>query len=253
MNNLIIASTNLERLALWKKVLSGTISTILIKEKLIKNRLDALRNEVERNKPGTLLLDIDCLGLNDTHDVITLRSLCAETNTIILSNDVTEELEWELLKVGIRGCCRSDVKPLLLNQVVAAVQQGQLWLRRTLICRLVDELGKTTSKNKAYRDSLSLLNKLTQREYDIAVRVRNGQSNKQIAMECAITERTVKAHLTEVFLKMGVSDRLNLALVLSTEVRGCKQNMDSQLSESFARSRQAILQQMENPVHNVKI
>jgi DNA-binding NarL/FixJ family response regulator len=51
------------------------------------------------------------------------------------------------------------------------------------------------------------------------VRVGNGESNKQIAMACNITERTVKAHLTEIFLKLGVTDRLNLALSLSADNR----------------------------------
>jgi two-component system NarL family response regulator len=128
-------------------------------------------------------------------------------------------MEWELLKAGVRGCCRSDSDPKFLKQVIEAVQQGELWIRRTLTCRLIDELGKTTARNKAYRTSLGLLNKLTQREYDIAIRVGNGESNKQIAKACAITERTVKAHLTEVFLKLGVTDRLNLALVLSADER----------------------------------
>jgi DNA-binding NarL/FixJ family response regulator len=100
-----------------------------------------------------------------------------------------------------------------------AVHEGELWIRRTLTCRLIDELGRSTAKNKAYRESLGHLNKLTQREYDIAVRVGNGESNKLIANACGITERTVKAHLTEVFQKLGVSDRLNLALVLSAEER----------------------------------
>ncbi len=77
--------------------------------------------------------------------------------------------------------------------------------------------AKSTVRPKAYRTSLGLLNKLTQREYDIAVRVGNGESSKQIADACGITERTVKAYLTEVFLKLGVTDRLNLARVLSAD------------------------------------
>lgn len=77
--------------------------------------------------------------------------------------------------------------------------------------------AKPTVRPEAYRTSLGLLNKLTPREYDIAVRVGNGESNKQIAKACAITERTVKAHLTEVFLKLGVADRFNLALILSAD------------------------------------
>jgi two-component system nitrate/nitrite response regulator NarL len=123
----------------------------------------------------------------------------------------------------------------LLSQVVMAVHQDELWMRRTLTRRLVDELGKSTSKNMAYRAALSSLNKLTQREYNIAVRVGNGESNKQIAQACAITERTVKAHLTEIFLKLGVNDRLNLALVLSANNRSVPANSGDSLSGDLAQ------------------
>lgn len=210
-NNLIIASSCQNRLASWKQGLNGFVNTTLEIDKL-----GALRVEVLRIKPQVLLLDFDLLGSNG---VASLKSLCAEAKTIVIGGDICEDMEWELLKAGVRGCCRSDSGPNFLRQVVEAVQLGELWIRRTLTCRLIDELGKTTAKNKAYRTSLGMLNKLTQREYDIAVRVGNGESNKQIANACAITERTVKAHLTEVFLKLGVTDRLNLALVLSADER----------------------------------
>jgi two-component system NarL family response regulator len=210
-NNLIIASAYQDRLAFWNQGLNGFVSKALIIDKL-----GALREEVVRLKPKVLLLDYDLLGANGA---ASLRGMCAETKAIIIGADICEDMEWELLKAGVKGCCRSDSDPKFLRQVVDAVQQGELWIRRTLTCRLIDELGKTSAKNKSYRTSLGMLNKLTQREYDIAVRVGNGESNKQIANACAITERTVKAHLTEVFLKLGVTDRLNLALVLSADER----------------------------------
>lgn len=211
MNNLILASSCQNRLASWKQGLDGFAST-----SLVIDGLNTLRDDVMQVKPKVLLLDFDLLGLNGASR---LKNICVETKTIVIGGAISEEMEWELLKAGVRGCCRSDSDPKFLRQVVEAVQQGELWIRRTLTCRLIDELGKTTAKNKTYRTSLGLLNKLTQREYDIAVRVGNGESNKQIAQACAITERTVKAHLTEVFLKLGVTDRLNLALVLSADER----------------------------------
>lgn len=210
-NNLMIASSCHDKLAAWKHGLHDFTRTTLIIDSL-----GMLRNEVELIKPKVLVLDFDLLGSNG---LANLRSLCAETRTIIIGGDISEDMEWEMLKAGVRGCCRSSSDPKFLRQVVEAVQQGELWIRRTLTCRLIDELGKTTAKNRAYCTSLGLLSKLTQREYDIAVRVGNGESNKQIAKACAITERTVKAHLTEVFLKLGVTDRLNLALVLSADDR----------------------------------
>jgi len=208
---LIIPSSCQNRLASWKQGLNGFVNTTYEIDKL-----GALRVEVLRIKPQVLLLDCDLLGSNG---IAGLKSLCAEAKTIVIGGDICEDMEWELLKAGVRGCCRGDSDPKFLRQVVEAVQLGELWIRRTLTCRLIDELGKTTAKNKAYRTSFGLLNKLTQREYDIAVRVGNGESNKQIAKSCAITERTVKAHLTEVFQKLGVTDRLNLALVLSADDR----------------------------------
>lgn len=212
VDNLILASPCQIKLSAWRRGLEGFACTAV-------NELDALQLDVVRIKPQILLLDFDLLGLDGSNGVASLKRLCAETKTVILSSALTEDMEWELFKAGARGCCRNDAKPEFLRQVVVAVQQGELWIRRSLACRLLDELSKTATKNKAYRSSLSLLDKLTQREYDIAVRVGNGESNKQIAKACSITERTVKAHLTEIYIKLSINDRLNLALILSADNR----------------------------------
>jgi len=125
-------------------------------------------------------------------------------------------MEWELLHAGVRGFCQHDISPELLKQVVTAVQRGELWVRRKLASRLADELGATTSKNEVYRASHDFLYKLTKREYYVAMRVKEGMSNRQIAQSYAITERTVKAHLSEIFQKLGITDRLKLALIILT-------------------------------------
>lgn len=210
-NKSIIACSCQSSLASLKQALEDIEGVILE-----ISRLSELEDEVLRIKPKIALLDYELLG---TNNIGILRSICAETKIIVIGNAISEETEWELLKAGVKGCCRKDVEPAFLKQVVVAVQNGELWIRRTVTCRLINELGKSTAKNKAYQASLCLLNTLTQREYDIALRVGNGDNNKQIAKACGITERTVKAHLTEVFLKLGVTDRLNLALVLSVADR----------------------------------
>jgi len=230
MDKLILASSDQDRLNSWKQGLSDFSSTSMIIDRSIIDRLDMLRNEVLRIKPVVLLLDYDLLDGNAANGAASLRRLCSEAKTIIMSGDILENLEWELVKAGVRGCCNIDIQPKFLKQAVTAVQNGELWIRRSLACRLIDELGKTTSKNKAYRATLGLLNKLTQREYDIAVRVGNGENNKQIAQACGITERTVKAHLTEIFQKLEVSDRVNLALVLSSDFAGSMVDLDISLN-----------------------
>lgn len=227
MKNLIVASSYQERLAAWRQGLNGFAGTTLIKDILITDGLDALRDEVARIKPQVLMLDFDLLGLDGLQVVVNLRRLCAESKIIILTSDISEDLEWELLKAGMRGCCNINIEPNHLVQVVTAVNNGELWIRRTLTGRLIDELSHTPLKIKTYRATLGLLNKLTQREYDIALRVGDGEHNKQIAQACKITERTVKSHLTEIYLKLGVTDRLNLALVLAADNRISCRNMDN--------------------------
>jgi len=230
MEKLILASSNQDRLVAWKRGLGDFSSTSLVVDRLIIDRLDTLRDEVLKIKPTILLLDYDLLGVNATNGAASLRRLCSEAKTIILAGELSENLEWQLVKAGVRGCCQSDIDPKTLKQVVLSVNRGELWIRRTLACRLIDELGKTTAKNQAYRATLGLLNKLTQREYDIAVRVGNGENNKQIAQACGITERTVKAHLTEIYQKLEVSDRVNLALVLSADYAGGLVDLDISLN-----------------------
>jgi DNA-binding NarL/FixJ family response regulator len=232
MGNLILAGPYKDRLASWARGLEGIVSATVIADKL-----DAIKDNVIKNKPHALLLDFELIGLNGANGAASLRSLCAESRIIIMGNDLSEDLEWELLKAGVRGCCQNDIKPEFLKQVIVAVQNGELWIRRSLTSRLVDEFSKSTPKNKAYQSTLSLLNKLTRREYDIAVRVGKGENNKQIAKACAITERTVKAHLTEIYLKLGVTDRLNLALVISADNRSDMSGMDEPSNRRLGGSR----------------
>jgi two-component system NarL family response regulator len=211
MNILMIASASQDRIASWKRDLKNFVSTTLE-----VSNLDALRENVVQFIPKVTLLDFDLLG---PEAVTSLSRTSAQTNIIVIGNNISEETEWRLLKSGIRGCCRSDTNPELLKQIVMTVHDGELWIRRTLTCRLIDELSRRAAINRAYQEPLGMLNKLTQREYDIAVCVGKGESNKLIAQECGITERTVKAHLTEVFMKLGVTGRLNLALMLSADKR----------------------------------
>lgn len=226
MTNLILVSSEQNRLAHWKQGLGGFVSTAIIFD-----RFEDLWDDVVRISPEVLLLDFDLLEQKGFVNTSTLTKLCTETKVIVMGGAISENLEWLLLKAGVRGYCQNNIKTQYIEQVVVAVQQGELWIRRTLTSRLVDELGKTTSKNKAYRASCGLLNQLTQREFDVALRVSNGDSNKQIAEACSITERTVKAHLTEIFQKLGVTDRLNLALLMSAGDSNNPTNPESTLHE----------------------
>ena len=92
-------------------------------------------------------------------------------------------------------------------------QHGELWIRRGLVPKLVDSL--TADHEDTMNGATGRFAVLTPREIEIARLIGQGASNKGIARQLSITERTVKAHLTMIFRKTGVEDRVKLALMVS--------------------------------------
>lgn len=207
---ILLASSSEETIASWQQGVSDFTQIVCA------GNFDLLKDDLVRNKPQILLLDKDLPGLDSPAGIADLVKLSPETRIIVLSLALSDQAEWELFKSGVRGCCQKNVESKQLNRVIVAVQQGELWMRRTVTCRLLDELGLIAlEKNQIRQATKDLLSNLTQRESEIATLVGIGESNKQIALHLSITERTVKAHLTEIFRKLDVADRLKLALLVT--------------------------------------
>lgn len=226
---IILASSSRDRIARWKQGVLGATQIFCVES------FDLLRDDLVRIKPQILLLDHDLPGLDSPAGIADLKKLSPDTRIVILSRALSDETEWELFKAGVRGCCKKDLEPRQLDSVIVAIQQGELWIRRTLTCRLLDELGIIAlEKNKIKQAARDLLANLTRREQEIAMLVGNGESNKQIAQRLAITEGTVKAHLTEIFRKLDVADRLRLALIVTGSLAGKSDQMRTKANGHLA-------------------
>lgn len=99
----------------------------------------------------------------------------------------------------------------VLESALQSVSAGSVWMGRSLVNRILQEIDRRLkpgqeSKGQAWADPLTL------REKEVAQRAAVGRSNQEIADELGITERTVRAHMTAIFEKLGVADRLTLAL-----------------------------------------
>lgn len=206
---ILLASSHEKMMAHWQKGLFGCSPMF------VSNSLDSVREQMVRTRPQVLLLDYDLVRLDGNHEVARLVKLNAGTKIMIFIPVLSDEVEWELYKAGAKACCRDDLKPEQLKHAVEVIQGGELWIRRTLTHFMLDELVVVTEdKNRIEKAVNDLLANLTKREYEIAMLIGKGESNKCIARQLDITERTVKAHLTEIFRKLDISDRLKLALVM---------------------------------------
>ena len=206
---ILIASSSSDMLARWEQGLQGDDVILTVR------RLDSLREGLVRAMPQVLLLDFDLPGLDGPKGIAGLRKSSPATKIIAVTGIVSDEMELAMFKAGVRGCCRSDIDPQLLKRIVVAVEQGELWIRRSITPRLLDELGARLRDETRTTHGAGRLAGLTPREREIAELIGNGENNKQIARRLFITERTVKSHLTGIFRKLGVLGRLNLALRVS--------------------------------------
>lgn len=109
------------------------------------------------------------------------------------------------LQAGCAGYCHLYCHPEQLRQIIAVLAAGELWVGRDLMLRLLSAVQKQLPATNA--DAMAAL---TEREQSVAKLVVEGLANKEIAERLAITVRTVKAHLTTIFEKLDVRDRLQL-------------------------------------------
>ncbi|WP_409525866.1 response regulator transcription factor [Nitrincola sp. MINF-07-Sa-05] len=115
------------------------------------------------------------------------------------------------LNAGARAYLNALSNPAILQQAAQTVDSGGLWLPSEMINKVIRVISGLLSDQEKPSCDLSAL---TDREKEVATAVVKGGSNKEIANELDITERTVKAHLSSVFEKLGVRDRMHLLLIM---------------------------------------
>lgn len=155
-------------------------------------------------------------------DIARLRQTRPEIPLIALSGNPGQEQAMAAFSAGVRGYCHVLAVPEQLKQVALVVANGGLWIGADLMERAVSAVGQIVSSQPSAQPAErgALLDKLSPRERDVALQVASGASNKVVARQLDITERTVKAHLTSIFEKCSVRDRLQLVIALrrGTEV-----------------------------------
>jgi len=176
------------------------------------------RGELERSmvnrRPAALLLDLGLPGLGGPGGVVAIQKLRAATKIIALTAVPDEHEGIAVLKAGARGYCDREIDGLLLEKATDVVLKGEIWVGRKLIPHLLEELTVLTEQRRreAPGKSDDRLERVTPRERQIVDLLSAGASNKEIAKRLNVTERTVKAHLTAIFRKLGLAGRLQLAL-----------------------------------------
>ncbi len=161
-------------------------------------------------KPDILLLDLAMPkhpGLEALRD---LSTSATPVRVILLTAAAEKSQIVEALQLGARGVVLKDSATQLLLKAIHTVMSGEYWVGRESVSNLVQYLRTLvqSSSDEARQKKFGL----TPRELEIVAAVVAGYSNKEIAEYFKISEDTVKHHLSNIFDKLGVSTRLELAL-----------------------------------------
>lgn len=143
-----------------------------------------------------------------------LAHLAKRTRLLLADTDLDAETELAALALGIVGCCRKQLPREELRKIVDVVLKGGIWVSRAALPDMLNHLRRATTP-AASQAPAPKLDSLTPREREIAACVAEGASNKSIAKRLNVSDVTVKAHLTTIFHKLGISGRVQLALMLS--------------------------------------
>jgi DNA-binding NarL/FixJ family response regulator len=162
-----------------------------------------------RLKPDIVLLDFDIAPCMNGDALKRLSSL-PSVHTVILGAADEKERILEVLQMGVRGLVSRESPVEVLIRCMRSVMAGQYWIGRGSMDGIVNALRSAMPDS----DSQPKANKfgITRREMEIVAAVALGQSNRVIAKKLSISVQTVKHHLTNIFDKLGVSGRLELAI-----------------------------------------
>ena len=159
---------------------------------------------VKHHKPDILLLD---LRMKDSDGLSVLRAITEEampTRVVVLTAGLDEDQVVEAIRLGAKAIVLKEMAPRVLVQCIREVRAGAEWQDNA---QFGPARGRLSSPETDEREP-----GLTERERDVIRFVSKGLQNKDIAAELGITEGTVKIHVHRIYAKLGLSNRVELAV-----------------------------------------
>ncbi len=155
--------------------------------------------------PDVLLLDINMPEINGMEVLKKVKADKVDSKILMLT--VHNEVEYLIraLNIGVDGYIMKDSESSELKKAIYMILDGKRYIQPNLI----PELNAKLASMDVERDKLRFL---TKREKEVLVQVASGMSNKEIAINLDISERTVKNHISNIFKKIDVSDRTQAAV-----------------------------------------
>jgi DNA-binding NarL/FixJ family response regulator len=167
---------------------------------------------VAEHDPDVVLMDIRMPGMDGLAATELLRAQAGAPEVIILTTFEADEYVLRALRAGASGFLLKDTPPADIVRAVRAVAAGEPMLSPTITRRLIGHVTDSGGGNRQ-RHAREQLDRLTEREREVAVAIGQGKSNAEISRELYMSVATVKAHVSRVLEKLEFNNRVQIALL----------------------------------------
>jgi DNA-binding NarL/FixJ family response regulator len=158
-------------------------------------------------RPDVILMDLVMPELDGVAAMQALRAEGLGTRVIVLTSFLDDERLLPAIQAGAAGYLLKNVEPSELARAIRAAHRGEAIIDPTAAARLVQAFADSSTVRAPEPE------RLTRREQEVLELIAGGRSNKRIALELGISEKTVKTHVGHLFAKLGVTDRTQAALL----------------------------------------
>ncbi|HEY3937048.1 MAG TPA: response regulator transcription factor [Bryobacteraceae bacterium] len=165
--------------------------------------------------PDVVLMELKLPRVDGLTVLRSIQTRASRSKVILFSSSESKEEFVEAMKLGCSGILSKDAAVSLIEKSITKVHAGEIWLDSNTTAAVIRQFASPADFPAAHAGngkSSRERAQLSQREREIIILIAQGYKNKEIAEKMFITEQTVKNHLHNVFDKLGVSDRLELAL-----------------------------------------
>ena len=166
---------------------------------------DEALEQAERLDPDVILMDLVMPGRDGVSAMQMLNQRASRSRVIVLTSFLEDDRLLPALEVGAAGYLLKNSQPAELARAIRAAQAGEAIIDSAVAARLVHALSK--------RPAATAFDDLTTRERGVLALIAQGRSNKRIALELGISEKTVKTHVGHVLAKLDVTDRTQAAVL----------------------------------------
>ena len=167
---------------------------------------------IAEHQPGVVLMDIRMPGMDGLAATEIVRRRDRPPEVIVLTTFDADDHVLRALRVGASGFLLKDTPPADIVRAIRAVAAGEPMLSPTITRRLIGHVTGSDGGERR-RHAREQLDRLTERECEVAVAIGRGKSNAEISRELYMSIATVKAHVSRLLEKLGFNNRVQIALL----------------------------------------